>query len=76
MISDKQKFLDSVGQLIRTKRRLTKKWSLEELAWHCGISKNALGSIELAKGDVKLSTIANIFDVLDINFSELQKIKN
>ena len=73
MLNKKKDFLIKVGQLIK-KQRFKRYLSQEELAWKCGISKNALGSIELAKSDMKSSTLATILKVLEINFSELDKL--
>jgi len=78
-MTEKQKrFIKKISKLIREKR-IANDLSQEELAWKCGLSQTSVCFIELAKGDIKLSNIVTIFEVLGIDFGELNKfytIKN
>lgn len=68
-----QEFYILLGKTIRY-ARLKIDLSQEELAWRSGISTNSLGRIETAKGEVKLCTILKIFDILNLDFSLIQKL--
>ncbi len=74
MTPKQKRFIKKIGKLIREKRK-EHHWSQEELAWRCNLSQTALCFIELAKGDVKMSNVITIFEVLGISFLELDSYK-
>lgn len=57
-----------------TSKRITAGLSQEELALRCSLHLNAVWKIENAKSEIKLSTLINIFNELDIPFVELDEL--
>lgn len=66
-------FLIQLGELIKQARQ-KKKFSQEELAWRCDITKNGLGKIELGRSQVRITTLIKIFNNLDMSFVSVQEL--
>ncbi len=72
-MTEKQRIaIKCIAMLIKQKR-MAKGLSQEELAWQCKLSQTSICTIELAKGDIKVSNLLTIFKILQIDFCEINK---
>lgn len=64
--------LDDLGCIVR-RQRLAKKISMDELASRSGITRPTQAAIELNNGNVKIKTIMNVLDNLDLKLTIVDK---